>query len=416
MKSKYLSGKWQCVALVVLCFVMYSVVYMTKNMFTYAMASIVENNIMTKTETGAISAAFWLFYAIFQVVGGFAADRISPSFLICLGIGGGAVANIVIYLNHSYAVILVTWVLNAIVQFGLWPATYKILTTRIAPKYRGSAIFWISLSGIVGMALSMTVASVVSFWKDNFLLSAIFLAVLLVGWIAVYHPLLRRADTFEEPMGAEEPLPKVIKPMSVREMLFGSGLWIIVIIGFFRGAVDSGVKMMTPTMLMESYDNLPAAIATRLSVVLAVFAAVGLFLSRYVQKKFSTNEMKSAPLLMAASIPAMLICCFVGDLHYKGVLAGLSVSTVLVGAASFFTNSTIGNRFAAYGKSGTVSGIVNGAFAFANMVASFVFPAMSETLPWSVIVIIWFVMTLATVVLSLCVLRVWTRFIGENTR
>ena len=119
-------------------------------------------------------------------------------------------------------------------------------------------------------------------------------------------------------------------------------------------------------------------------------------------------------LLALLCVLAMLLCCFVGNLHYLGVLAGLSVATVLVGTASFFTNGTIGKRFAPYGKSGTVSGIVNGAFAFANMVASFVFPAMAEYVRWNVITLVWLALVVATVVLSFCALSRWTHFINKG--
>ena len=44
-------------------------------MFTSAMAIIVEEGSMTKSQTGLINAMFWLVYAPFQVVGGLAVDK-----------------------------------------------------------------------------------------------------------------------------------------------------------------------------------------------------------------------------------------------------------------------------------------------------------------------------------------------------
>ena len=84
--------------LFVYLFMMYAVVYMTKSMFSSAMATIVEEGFMTKSQTGLINAVFWLVYALFQVVGGFAADKYSPHKLITIGLVGAIIANIVIYL------------------------------------------------------------------------------------------------------------------------------------------------------------------------------------------------------------------------------------------------------------------------------------------------------------------------------
>ena len=77
MKSKYLESFKKSVILFLALFIMHTVVYMTKNMFSAAMASIEEEGFMTRAETGAINAGFWFVYAISQVIGGFAADKYS---------------------------------------------------------------------------------------------------------------------------------------------------------------------------------------------------------------------------------------------------------------------------------------------------------------------------------------------------
>lgn len=53
------------------CFIwlMYAVVYMTKNCFNAALASIVAEGILTKSQTGFITSAFYLVYAPLQIVG-----------------------------------------------------------------------------------------------------------------------------------------------------------------------------------------------------------------------------------------------------------------------------------------------------------------------------------------------------------
>ena len=416
MNYKHLEGKGKSLLLFLICFVMYAVVYMTKNMFTYAMASIVENGIMTKAETGAISAAFWVVYAVFQVVGGFAADKFSPSFLISLGLFGGAVANLIIYCNQSYTVIMITWICNAAIQFGLWPSVFKIISTQIAPEFRDKAVFWITLAGSFGMALSMTFAAIVDFWKDNFLWSFILLSVFLVMWITVYPLLQRKMAVSDVAVELKEQAADETINISFMDMIFTSGLWLIIIIGLMRGIIDSAVKMVTPTMLMESYAELGASISTALSIVVAVFAAFGIFVSRLVQTKITSNEMKAAPLLIAISVPALALCCFIGKIHYAWALAGLTFVTVFVSSASLFTNSTIAKRFVVYGKSGTVAGIVNAALSVSNVVASFVFPAMAESVPWSTITTLWLVLAVLLILLSLLTLSRWTKFINNTSQ
>ena len=101
MKSqKYLESKKLSIILLLSIFLLYAVVYMTKNVFSSAMASIVEEGFMTKSQTGLINAVFWFVYAPFQIVGGFAADKYSPYKLILIGLIGGLISNIIIYFKN----------------------------------------------------------------------------------------------------------------------------------------------------------------------------------------------------------------------------------------------------------------------------------------------------------------------------
>ena len=160
---------------------------MTKNMFTSAMAVIVEEGFMTKSQTGLISAVFWLVYAPFQVVGGFAVDRYSPYKLIMVGLAGSVVSNIIIYFNQSYYVMMGAWVFNAIIQFGVWPGVFKIVSTQVAPKMRGTAVFWLLFSTSVGLGMSMLIASFIKHWQNNFLVSIISLVITMAIYTVLNH-------------------------------------------------------------------------------------------------------------------------------------------------------------------------------------------------------------------------------------
>ena len=67
VKEKYLESRRLSILLFLFLFFLYAVVYMTKNIFSSAMAIIVEDGFMTKSQTGMINAVYWFVYAIFQV-------------------------------------------------------------------------------------------------------------------------------------------------------------------------------------------------------------------------------------------------------------------------------------------------------------------------------------------------------------
>ena len=416
MKIKHLESKSLSVILFIIIFLMYSIVYMTKNMFSSAMATIVEEGIMTKSQTGAISGMFWLVYAIFQVFGGFAADKYSPAKLISIGIAGSIVSNIIIYLYPTYPVIMGAWIFNAIIQFGIWPGIFKIVSTELKESFRSTGMFWILFPTSVGLALSMLVASYVTNWLDNFFVAIISLTFSLVLWIVSYGLISRKMVTegILKTHTKKQEHPKQIA--SMKFVIFGTGLISIIIVSFMRTMVDNGIKMMTPVMLMESYANMPGAIATRMSVILVVFSTLGVFITGLVRKWITTNEVTGTLGMLAISIPALILSFFVGKIHYLAVLAGLSIAVAFVHSAAPMTGSFAAMRFNIYGRGGTVSGIINATAAIGNVVASYVFAKIAEFAPWSSVVLIWIIGLAVSVGLCLAVVSLWNKFIkgGPN--
>ena len=114
---------------------------MTKNCFSGALAGIVAEGVLTKSQTGFITGMFYLVYAPFQIVGGMVADRISPEKLIKFGLLGAFVANLIIFFNQNYYVMLITWICNAIVQFDIWPSVFKIVSSQLVRSDRTQMTF-----------------------------------------------------------------------------------------------------------------------------------------------------------------------------------------------------------------------------------------------------------------------------------
>ncbi len=413
MKTKRLKSLKLSIMLFILVFVVNACVYMTKNMFAAAMAFIVEEGVMTKSQTGTISAGFWLVYGIFQFLGGFAADKFSPYKLIMIGLISGIVSNLIIYYNQSYFVVMAVWCINAAFQFGLWPGSFKIVSTQMKLEFRDTAIFWILLSTSVGQALSMIIASCVNFWQQNFIVSAIVLTVILVLWSFLYKAFeIKMEDGSEHFTGTKEiPLKETI---GMKELILKSGLPVLFLISFLINTTANGMKTVTPVMLMESYDALPAAIANRLGVILIVFATLGMFLSNIFRSKVTKNEMKGASILLFISVPALILSVFIEKIHYAFILVFLSFAMMFVQGALPFANTFASARFTYCGKSGTVSGILNAALAMGNVLSSYLFSKMAEHFPWNTVTAVWAGAIALAAITTLLMIRFWTIFIKKT--
>ena len=112
--------------------VLYAVVGMTKNCYNGSLANIVSEGVLTKSQT----AMFYFVYTPFQIIGGMVSDRYSPERMIKIGFIGAAVANIVIFFNQNYYVMLGAWIFNGMIQFGIWPSVFKIVSSQLVRSER----------------------------------------------------------------------------------------------------------------------------------------------------------------------------------------------------------------------------------------------------------------------------------------
>ena len=408
VKNKCLESKSLSVILFVFLFLMYAVVYMTKSMFSSALAIIVEEGFMTKSQTGLITATFWLVYAPFQVVGGFAADKYSPFKLIMIGLIGAIISNLIIYFNQNYYVMMAAWIFNAMIQFGLWPSVFRIVSTQLAKSVRQAAVFWMLFSTSIGLGMSMLVASFVEDWRDNFLLSAISLLIMMAMYFVLNNFFDKKMVTEESVKKNSGVSQKQKTPMF--SLMMSSGFVVFLIVCLLRVAIDNGIKMMTPVMLMESYKDLPAVISTRLSSVLVIFSAVGTFVTGIVKNKITKSEPKAQIILYGASLIPLMLTCFIGHIHYLWVLIALSLTIVLVHGAGPFSQSFAALHFEKYGRIGTISGILNATASVGNILASYIFARMAEVMPWEGVTLSWLVVIGICAALCVAVLQRWTRF------
>lgn len=164
----------------VFLWLLYALVYMTKNCFNGAMAIMVAEGVLTKSQNGFLTSMFYLVYAPLQVVSGVPADKYSPHKLITFSLLGAAVCNLTIFFCHSYRIMLIVWIVNAAVQTPLWPSVFKIESSQLFRSDRKQMIFFMSFTSSFGLALAYVSASLMPAWQYNFLFSAMVLLLLAV--------------------------------------------------------------------------------------------------------------------------------------------------------------------------------------------------------------------------------------------
>ena len=393
----------------------FSFISLTKNCFSSAMVFIVEEGLLTKFETGTISAVFYAVYAVFQMMCGPLTDKWRPDKLITIGLVGAGVSNLIIYFNQNYVVMILSWTVNAILQCAVWPSVFKIASTVVTDSMRGKALFLINICGSVGGILSFIVAAAVSSrWQINFLISAIGLFAVALIWelcvISLKPYLVESIPQLqnEKPANISENTPKFTK------VLFSYGILLLFIIAILRSSFDLGLKVLTPSLINESYQALSAEMSTILSIVVIIAGIFGTFFASVIYPKYIRNEALAVLIFFLCAFPFLCLLLLVGKVNYIVIIIFLAIMVFLLSTASMFTSSYIAGRFGRWNMGATVAGFVNGGAALGIVLANMLFTAIADNNGWLFTIKVWIFMMLGAIILSFVFLSVWTKFLKKR--
>ena len=377
----------------VFLWIMYAMVYMTKNCFSGALSAIVAQGSMTLAQTTFISAAFYIAYTPLQILGGIVADRYSPEKMITVGLLGGAVCNTVIYFNQNYYVMLVTWVLNAIIQFALWPSVFKIMSSQLVRSDRGRMIFYMSFASSGGLIMTYIVSAFLTDWRDNFLISAIVLVIsafILLVYCKHLNPIMKKDKTESAPAISDKNSDK--KKMSTVKLFLISGFFTLLPAVLLRTMIENGTKTLSPTMLMQSYENISASTGNLLSIFIIIAGVVGTLLIKLVLfPRIIKNEITAYLILMLAAVPFTVVLRFVGEIPAWLVILSLSMISMSLSATHLLTQY-FNMLYIPYGKNGTAAGILNAAASFGLVLQYCVFGSVAQDHGWSTVTTLWIIM------------------------
>lgn len=422
MKTKTLTSKRASILLLCALILSYTFMCMTRNCFSSAMVFIVEEGIMTKSETGTIVAVFYLVYAFTQLLGGVITDKCSPEHLITVGFIGSGLCNLAVFFNLSFTFVMVIWVLNAILQFAIWPAVFKVSSSMLAEPHRGPALFLITFAIPLGMVINYAVAALITDWRSNFLISALGLALSALIWegalLAVRsHMTVQELELPKAPVHTHYHAEQKKAPLL--SLLAASGMLLYLAVMLTRSIFDNGLKTLVATMINENYSNVTPVVATALTIIILVMGALGPTLAHRLYPHVIKNEISATILLFALGTPFGILLLLTGRINYWWIVVFLSVLVLMMNAA-LLLSSYIAARFNKWGKGATLASAINMMSSLGIVISNFVFTRVVDAFGadkaagWSAVIWIWVVLLVLTNVLLFLIAPLWKKFLREK--
>ena len=302
----------------------------------------------------------------------------------------------------------VIWGLSGLLQFGLWPAILKLLSTEIVAKQRSSAMFRISFCYCIGSIMSyiLTAAVLAKWsWRLIFILCGVVGACSILFALYAEHrlsPLLREEEESRE-------IAKREKGQLTSELVYRSGLILFCVLMVIKAVADSGIKSWMPTIMMETYGASPSY-TSLLSVVLLVTNMLGVLITAFIYEKTKSDELTTLRVLYVAIIPMMLLLLNLKHLNVLIVTILMSGITILVYGSGQILTLNYPGRFHKWGLTATVGGIINCFAAIGNVIASYGGGFIADHFGWNTMIVVWNLLIIVFVILTIYMIPTWKKF------
>lgn len=389
-------------------FVVYTINILGKMSFSAATVALINDSVLTKTQAGIISGAFWLLYAIGQFAGGFIANKMNPYTLINFTVISSMLANFIMGFSENFLIMLLTWGISGLLQFGLWPSILRLISTEIIPSQRMKSTEGIAFCYCLGSGISYVLAAVIfAMFSWEYLFVSCGIVIGLSYFVMAY------AKKRLSPILKAEEEPVKVTVAARGKLTWGivceGGLISFCVLVTLKSIVDSGIKSWMPTIMLETYGASPSFTSV-LSVILLVTNLFGVILAAFVYHKTKYDELMSLRVLYAMIIPMMLLLLNFKNMNILIVTILMSAITVLIYGSGQILLMNYPGRFHLWGLTATVGGIVNAFASFGNVIASYGSGFVADNFGWSAMIVIWNALVLLFVVLTIIMIPMWKKF------
>ena len=399
-----------------LAWLVYFSSYLGRLNYSSAMSSILQENILTTAQAGAISMAYFFAYGIGQLCNGILGDLGRPEKMVFFGLFGAGLANLLMGNVRTFPVMIALWGINGYLQSMIWPPIIRIFAERYTADQK--------MKYIVNIASSMAIGTLTSYflsacairlwgWSSVFLVASAIMIPLSVLWIAGFCRVDLCMQKGEAAASSSERKIRSIKENESEgncgeksagaapfgKLLTSSGLLLILFPVLIHGMLKDGVTQWVPTYISDRYA-VSASFSVILTMVLPLINLSGAYLARFAQKKNPDREMENSAVFFA--VAAMALC---GLLLLNGVSAVLSVLLFAVITSCMLAVNTlyvsmIPMHFEAAHRVSTVSGFLNAVAYIGSAVSTFLIGVLVERGGWPVTMGSWILATVAALAVA----------------
>ncbi|MCI8387519.1 MAG: MFS transporter [Clostridiales bacterium] len=428
LKIKPLEDERMGWCLCAVCFLYYTLLNSGRLNYSAALSEISTSGFMEKDAGGLVNTAFFIVYGCGQLVNGFISDKVSPFRMITLGFAGAGVMNIAMFTafrcGAPFWVYLLIWAVNGYCQSSVWPTMIRIVSNLMPERLRTSAGTLMLASTATGTMLAYLLSSLTMHaagWQTCFIVPGVILLTAAVVWLPLTAGFRRKTVSYveysqnstSEFVGCAENMQKNSRTNAIFPLMIASGAMFMIVPILSFGIVKDGITVWTPTIITETFSTSPE-LSTLLTTIIPLTSLFGSALAKVIIDKWLHDEMKSAVLLFALSVTCVGAMFLFGEQNLVLMLVLMALSiTFLLGVHTMFI-SLVPLNFGKYGRSATVTGILNAFAAVGGGISTYIVGLLAKDFGWSAVYATFIILLVIGLISSAMITNKWIKFKNNN--
>ena len=364
-----------------ICSVSYLGVYIARNILGAVTPQMISSGVSTTESIGTLSSIYFITYAVGQLINGIIGDRISPKYMISLGLILAGISNIVFTLTANN-------ILSAYIAYGftgfflsmIYAPMVRVVAENTEPVYATRCSLGLTFASFLGSPLAGLLAAVMV-WQSVFASSSAIL--LLMGFLCIL------IFTVFEKKGIVS--YKHIK----QQKQSGNGIRVLIrhrIIRFTLISILTGVVRTTVVFWLPTYISQYLGFSTESSALIFTAATFVISLTSFVAVMLYEALGRNMDKTILIGFTSATVC-FLAVFFIKQPVLNI-IFMVLAIMSSNCASSMMWNRYCPSlretGMVSTATGYLDFVSYMAASAASTLFANAVADIGWGNLILVWF--------------------------
>ena len=369
----------KAVILSIVCTAAYMITYLGRNVLSAVSPQLIEEGVFDTVFVGTLSSAFFVTYAVGQLVNGIIGEKLRADFMIGFGliVAGVCLGAFVFAAGNLYLVCGVYGLIGFALSMIFAPMV-KVTAENLKAEHASRCLVSLEMGALLGAPLAGLIAALVS-WKWSFIAGGVVLAAMGVCILVVFGALRKKGIL-------QYTSPVRPKGGGKIGLLIKNGIIRFSFVAILTGVVRTAVVFWIPTYLSQ-YLQFSAEMAASIFTVVTLLASFSSVLSQGIYGLVGRRI--HGALLVSFGISAVAFGgMFLIQAPWVNIVC-LAVAILFAQCASAMIWTRYCPGLSHTGMVSTATGYLDFLSYLAAAVSTVVFANAAEAIGWGNLILIW---------------------------